>query len=1397
MSFFGVKKGVLSWYLLERMKGLLFGIISLGTWSLATLAMGQLRFEGGDGIGKGKKIVLVAGDEEYRSEESCPMLAKILSERFGYDCAVLFSMSADGKYIDPNNQKDLTGLDELSDADLMIIGTRFRQLDEEEYAKIADYLNAGKPVIGFRTATHAFTGGGTTGDFKWSEFGPKILGEGWVNHHGKHKSQGARGKVEEANAQHPILNGIDDVFGPSDVYGIKRVTAENATILLRGIVTDSLMPDSKAVEGEKNDPMMPLAWLRDYTSPNGQAKGQAFCTTMGASADLESEALRRLMVNAAIYLTGQEVPEKGDVSFVDPFNPTFYGFCKGKGFYQDRNLQPTDFALGSSAATGLPDNMLPKNWESQADREPVVPVDSSALPLGEPAKGTCIVMVGNGLGDGFQRHGHFEAFLQTAYPGKELVVRNLCHPGFTAGFRPHPSRKSQWAFPGAENFRPEFKVHSGIGHYPTEDEWLKLVKADTILGFFGFNESFDGKAGEAAFEGELKAFADHTLIQKYNGESGPTLILVSPIAPETWVDNYEEERVAALTSYTAIMERVAAEKKIGFINLFEATSQSKDLGGSVIKTPYGVVPDDEGYCWLSKNLLSTLFAAKGFKKPVLEEVHAAVMEKNWHWMNDYRMPNGVHVYGRRYKPYGDKNYPQEIQKNREMTEVRDQAIWATALGEDFDVAAGDALTTQLDEIPTNYKPSVKNGSKEYLYGQHAIDSLTVPEGFKIELFADERQFTNLANPVQMAFDNKGRLWVATMPSYPHYKPGDAKPDDKILIYEDTDHDGKADKETVFVDKLSLPMGFELAAEGVYVSQAPHLVLLRDTDGDDVCDSQEIVITGFDHHDTHHAISAFCADPSGAFMLSEGVFLHTNTETVRGPVRGVNGGFYRYDPRKKHLERRVQVSIPNPWGVAFDDWGQDFFLHTSGTKVNWMLPVSMKTPYGVQNPGTIDLIPQKHRVRPTSGLEFVSSSHFPTEMNGDMLLCNNIGFLGIKQHQVENDGTGYKLTHRQDLVVSQDGNFRPVDLEFAPDGSLYVVDWHNVLIGHMQHNARDPYRDHTHGRIYRITSTQNDLVKAKPVSGAPLADLLDNLKAVEYRQRYRTRRELRGRDDQEVLAAVKAWLPAQTRDHDRLEALWVTWGAGEINLDLLETLLRSEDARVRSAAVRVLSYNLDKVSNAAGLLMTAALDPDGRVRLEASVAATWVDTQHLEGIEPRTLVTTAKSRPLDDWNKRPIETALARMDGKKEEMEPEGGKIVIPKGMDKEDAKRFAQGHEIYHRDGHCATCHQADGNGLPSAGFPPVAKTSWVNDGDEVLIKIVLGGLMGPIKVNGVDYPGQVPMTPFGGILNDEEVSSVLTYLRNSYGNNGKSITPEQVKEVREKTKDKTGFYSPEELLKK
>lgn len=1023
---------------------------------------------------------------------------------------------------------------------------------------------------------------------------------------------------------------------------------------------------------------------------------------------------------------------------------------------------------------------------------------SAAPLLKAPASGERIVMIGNGLGERMLDHPYFEADLHLRFPEKNLVVRNLCHPGDTAGFRPHPSRKSQWAFPGAEKFRPENKPHSGEGHYPSPDQWLTDLKSDTLLAFFGYNESFDGPGGLENFKGELDAFITHTLAQQYNGSAAPRLVLVSPIAYENLSAKRDlpdgEAENANLALYTRAMAEVATARSVAFIDLFQATQ--KLASATEPFTRNGFLPSDSGYRKLALILTDALYGpanrkAKGKPAAVL----AAVADKEWFWFNDYRMLNGVHVHGRRYNPFGPDNYPAEIAKMRALTEVRDRAIHAAANGLAFDLISADKATPELPEIVTNYKPSDKNGELTYLYGEEALEKFTLPEGYKIELFASEKEFANLANPMQISFDNRGRLWVATMPTYPHYRPGDPRPDDKILIYEDTNGDGRADKETVFADKLHLPIGFEFAPEGVYVSQEPHIMLLRDTNGDDRADSREVVITGFDTHDTHHAISAFAADGSGAFMMGEGVFLHSNVETPYGPVRGVDGGFYRFSPQRTQLERTAQLSIPNPWGIAFDHWGQDFFIHTSGPSMNWMLPSSVKPTYGSRTPLTADLTPPAGKVRPTSGLEFVSSRHFPDEVQGDILLGNTIGFLGLKQHSMVDDGTGYKTDFRQDLLRSSDGNFRPADFEFAPDGSLYLIDWHNVLIGHMQHNARDPLRDHAHGRIYRITYPSRPLVEPAKVHGAPIATLLDNLKLPEYRSRYRSRRELRAHPADQVLAGIKTWISKLDpkdpgHEHHLLEALWTTWGLNSVDDALLRQLLHAKDFHVRAAAVRVLRYNTHRLTDHPELLATAASDPHGRVRLEAIVAGSWLDN----AVGKKT-VALAASQPLDPWITAAAKTAADRLSGKTESVVDENPLPPVPGHLDEEGKKQFAAGHEIYHRDAHCAICHQPDGKGIDPA-FPPLTDSPWVYGDPERLIKLTLHGLMGPFELHGKQYAGHVPMTPFGGMLNDAETAAVLTYVRNSFGNKASAIKPGQVAEVREATKDRKAFYQTDELLK-
>src|SRR5579862_3647864 len=272
-------------------------------------------YEGGDGPGKGKHIVFVSGDEEYRSEEGLPQLAKILAKHHGFKCTVLFPIDPKDGTINPGFTKNIPGLEALQKADLMVILTRYRDLPDEQMKYIADYVEAGKPVVGLRTATHALmiksskTYAKLSADSKekgWEEgFGRQVLGETWISHHGNHGSQSTRGLIAKGEENNPILRGIKDgdIWGPTDVYGVRLPMQAECKPLVLGQVLEGMKADSKPLEGKKNDPMMPVAWTKTYELPNGKS-GKSFTTTMGASQDLESEGLRRLVVNACYWAVG-------------------------------------------------------------------------------------------------------------------------------------------------------------------------------------------------------------------------------------------------------------------------------------------------------------------------------------------------------------------------------------------------------------------------------------------------------------------------------------------------------------------------------------------------------------------------------------------------------------------------------------------------------------------------------------------------------------------------------------------------------------------------------------------------------------------------------------------------------------------------------------------------------------------------------------------------------------------------------------------------------------------------------------------------------------------------------------------------------------------------------------
>lgn len=328
------------------------------SWLMAGSAFAQeetdeqlwITYEGEGGPGEGRHVVLVSGDEEYRSEEVLPALAKILAVHHGFRCTVLFAIDPETGEIDPNEQENIPGLHHLDEADLMVLFTRFRALPEEQMAHIIDYLDAGKPIVGLRTATHAFRYDEDSPFARYSfdsevegwegGFGQQVLGETWRYHHGDHGEESTRGLINGLLQDHPILKGVEDIWGPTDVYGVEDITGDEQTL----VYGQSLEGMEPAAQPNLAKSIMPIAWIKTYTAESGR-EAPVFTTTMGSAVDFENEGFRRLLVNAVYWGAGMadQIQERSDVTFVDPFNPTFFGFDE----YQ-QGVKPSDHALGSN-----------------------------------------------------------------------------------------------------------------------------------------------------------------------------------------------------------------------------------------------------------------------------------------------------------------------------------------------------------------------------------------------------------------------------------------------------------------------------------------------------------------------------------------------------------------------------------------------------------------------------------------------------------------------------------------------------------------------------------------------------------------------------------------------------------------------------------------------------------------------------------------------------------------------------------------------------------------------------------------------------------------------------------------------------------------------------------------
>ena len=503
------------------------------------------------------------------------------------------------------------------------------------------------------------------------------------------------------------------------------------------------------------------------------------------------------------------------------------------------------------------------------------------------------------------------------------------------------------------------------------------------------------------------------------------------------------------------------------------------------------------------------------------------------------------------------------------------------------------------------KPEADNSVKAELA------SFAVDKRLQVNLFADESM--GIANPVCMRWDARGRLWVLCTWAYPQLKPG-AKPNDKLLILEDTNGDAKADKIFTYIDGLNMPTGFALGHGGAYIGNGRELLHVRDTTGDGKADKRVVLFSGFGTGDTHQTINSFAWSPGGELFFSQGLHCFSRVQTPWGIRKLDEHGSWRLRPlrRQLHAHRRTSGG-GNPWGFAFGDWGEPF-IKSNGPGVSELLPgmVASEQIVGGYWGGAVQIGATKIK---SMIIEIVDTPVLPKDFQGDFLIAGYFA-RNIARLRPTVNGAGHKLQTLAPILTSTHNAFRPVDLNTGPDGALYVADWFNPIIGHYQASLRHPDRDKKHGRIWRITTKGQPLLKPPALAKMNAAQLCNQLPAPLRRTRKLAKLRLMDLPKAKAIAATQQWVDALKPTDPALEAkLFEAIGVFEshevVDRPLLERLLASKDYRARAYATRVVGRWHDRLKNPLALLRRSAADEHSRVRLEAIVAAS--DVREAESI----------------------------------------------------------------------------------------------------------------------------------------------------------------------------------------
>ena len=769
-------------------------------------------------------------------------------------------------------------------------------------------------------------------------------------------------------------------------------------------------------------------------------------------------------------------------------------------------------------------------------------------------KGDRILLYGNSFIERMQQNGFLEATIQLANPGKKIEMRSLAWTGDELGYRLRPERY--------------------VNHLK---KLLELWPANHVILGFGLYESFAGASGIKKFKEDLSGYLNEIERRHPNAK----IIILSPIATENLNHSHfpnSKKRNNEIKSYSDVMSSVAELRNIHFIDLFEFTKAQYNVHDNSL-TQNSIHLNSNGHELIATKISRSILGDQKYNaldERRIRSIAKAVSLKSKHVSNVVRPVNTVLYFGVRGRA---NEYNSEIPRYHELITRSDLRIHAMANDSEL----------RFDPIPLTLEPLVRREPAKLPSPDEMLKSFKVAKGYKVNLFASEEQFPELRNPEQIAFDSLGRLWVVTMPSFPGTIPGDI-PQDKIIILEDTNRDGRADKSTVFADNLTVPDGLAFHEDGVIISHQPKLVFMKDTDGDGRADYKTEILRGIDVTDAHHG-GMIAMSPLGHVMFCDGVFHRSQLETPYGITRGIDATTYRFDLRKGTIEREYQTLTPNPWKITWDRWGNLFQMYGDGfvqdsNAIPW-------TPFGVYHPfkRAISIAYGKG-----SAACVISSPNFPEKYQQGMATAVLLRkcFVSLSKHKAE--GAYFKASDRLDILSSPNSIFRPVDIAFGLDGGMYVSDFCTRIIGHAQNSMRDPRWDPFTGRVWRIVHTGKPTVKEWPdIEGANVQQLLELLKHPQNLVRDHVRRKLRYMDG--IIGELDQWLKNKPSDENTLDGLRILHDKGEVREDYLNNLLSSSDHKIRAAATSLIRFQESGLKDPISLLKKMASDQHPRVRTE--------------------------------------------------------------------------------------------------------------------------------------------------------------------------------------------------------